>query len=174
MRDPLTHFVTADVSFYHSPPLSSVLQFAESCPSAWDMINAQTMKAHPPDSEDKVLGNLVRSALQPIDASEKNLLCIMILLHTHRLTFSRSIFPTSPNVREMVPRTQREAASIVSCAFPQHSPTELYWLFNSAPGAGSFEVFDDVPEDLAGRVMELKAKLLTHADVTLVDPGEDY
>lgn len=132
------------------------------------------MKAHPPDSEDKILGNLVRSALEPLDATEMNLLCVMILLHTHRLTFSRSIFPTSPNVREMVPRTQREAASIVSCAFPQHSPTELYWLFSSAPDAGRFEVFDDVPDELAGRIMELKAKLLAHADVVLADPDEDH
>lgn len=74
----------------------------------------------------------------------------------------------------MVPRTQREAASIVSCAFPQHSPSELYWQFNSAPDAGRFEAFCDVPEDLAGHIMELKAKLLTHADVALVDPDDDY
>ncbi len=132
------------------------------------------MKAHPPDSEDKILGNLVRSALEPLEATKTDLLAVMILLHTHRLTFSRSIFPTSPNAREMAPRTQREAASIVSCAFPQQSPTELFWLFNSAPGAASIEVFDDVPDDLASRIMELKAKLLAHADIVLAEPDEDY
>ena len=97
----------------------------------------------------------------------------MILFHTHRLTFARPILPSRPNVREFEAFTQHHVAEIVACAFPQHAPTELYWLFNTAPDHGRFEAFDDLPPDLAGRVMTLRAKLLTHPDVILVDPEED-
>jgi hypothetical protein len=39
-------------------------------------------------------------------------------------------------------------------------------------GRGSFEVMDDVPSELAAHVMALKAKMLTHPDVTAIDPED--
>lgn len=130
------------------------------------------MKSHPPGADEKVLGALARFAVESREATEEDVLCLMILFHTHRLAFARPILPSRPNVKEFEAFTQRHAAEIVSCAFPQHAPTELYWLFNTALGAGRLEVMDDVPADLANRVLTLRAKLLTHPDIVLVDPED--
>jgi hypothetical protein len=130
------------------------------------------MKAHPPGADEKVLGALARFAIDPRKATDEDILCLMILFHTHRLTFARPILPSRPNVKVFEAFTQRHVAEIVSCAFPQHAPTELYWMFTTAPGRGRFEFMEDVPADLASRVLTLRAKLLTHPDVVLVDPED--
>lgn len=130
------------------------------------------MKGQTPGADEKFLGDLARFAVEPRKPTNDDLLCLMILLHTHRLTFARPVMPSRPNVNQFEAFSQRHAAEIVSCAFPQHTPTELYWMFNTAPDHGRFEAMDDVPPDLAGRVMALRAKLLTHTDVMLVDPED--
>jgi len=127
------------------------------------------MRSLPPDADDKVLGELGRFVVGP-DATANDILCLMILFHTHRLTFARPILPTRPDIKELAALTQRGAAAVASTAFPQHTPTELYWMFNSYPG--SLELLDDLPPGLAAQVAALKAKLLTHPDVTSVDPED--
>lgn len=94
----------------------------------------------------------------------------MILFHTHRLTFMRPLLPSRPGVKQFAAVTQRDAAEIVAAAFPQHTPAELYWMFNSAPGHGRFEVMDDVPPDVAVRIVALRSKLLTHPDLIFAYP----
>jgi hypothetical protein len=128
------------------------------------------MEGVPPTADDKVLGELARFTVGPL-ATDNDILCLMILLHTHRLTFARPILPTRPDALQSGPLTQRGAAAVTASAFPQHNPAELYWMFNSA-GRGSFAVMDDVPSELAAHVMALKAKLLTHPDVTAIDPED--
>jgi hypothetical protein len=130
------------------------------------------MKAHPPGADEKVLGGLARHAIEPRSPTQDDLLCLMILFHTHRLTFMRPILPSQPNVKQFTAFTQRHAAEIVSTAFPQHTPAELYAVFNSAPGAGRFEVMDDVPHDLANPVIALRSKLLTHPDMLFAYPED--
>lgn len=130
------------------------------------------MKAHPPGTDEKVLGSLARFAIEPQRPTEDDLLCLMILFHTHRLTFMRPLLPSRPNVKQFAALTQHHAAEIVAAAFPQHTPSELYWMFNTAPGHGRFEVMDDVPPDIAGRVIALRLKLLTHPDVIFVYPED--
>ena len=94
----------------------------------------------------------------------------MILFHTHRLTFARPILPTRPNIKELAALTLRGAAAVASNAFPRYNPTELYWMFNFYPGP--FEVVDGLPPALEAQVTALKARLLTHPDVTAVDPED--
>lgn len=130
------------------------------------------MKAHPPGADEKVLGDLARHAVGPRRPTQDDLLCLMILFHTHRLTFMRPILPSRPNVRQFAAFTQHHVAEIVSAAFPQHAPSELYALFNDVPGAGRFEVMDDVPPNLANQVVALRAKLLTHPDVLFAYPED--
>ncbi|HEX2473220.1 MAG TPA: hypothetical protein VHK01_00655 [Lacipirellulaceae bacterium] len=127
------------------------------------------MKSLPPDPDDKVLGELGSFAIGP-DATVNDILCLMILLHTHQLTFARPILPTRPNIKELAALTQRGAAAVASNTFPQHTSTELYWKFNSYPG--SLENMDDLPPGLKAQVTALKEKLLTHPDILSVDPED--
>lgn len=129
------------------------------------------MRAPPPTADDKVLGELCRFAAGAHPAGD-DVLCLMILLHTHQLVFSRPILPERPAIEELPALTQRGAASVVSTAFPQHTPTELYWMFNTAPGNGQFELIADVPPVLAARVASLREALLAHPDVKSVDPSD--
>jgi hypothetical protein len=128
------------------------------------------MKAHPPDADEKILSGLARFVIEPQKPAESDLLCLMILFHTHRLTFMRPLLPSRPGVKQFAAVTQRDAAEIVAAAFPQHTPAELYWMFNSAPGHGRFEVMDDVPPDVAVRIVALRSKLLTHPDLIFAYP----
>jgi hypothetical protein len=130
------------------------------------------MTAHPPGADEKILGRLARFAVEPGKPTENDLLCLMILFHTHRLTFMRPSLPSRPNVKQFAAFTQRHAAEIVAAAFPQHTPSELYWMINTAPGHGRFEVMDDVPTEIAIRVLELRSKLLTHPDLIFCYPED--
>lgn len=130
------------------------------------------MKAHPPGADEKVLGDLAKHAVGPRSPTQDDLLCLMILFHTHRLTFMRPILPSRPHVKQFAAFTQHHVAEIVSAAFPQYAPSELYAAFNKAPGAGRFEVMDDVPSDLADQIVALRSKLLTHPDMLFAYPED--
>jgi hypothetical protein len=127
------------------------------------------MIAHQPDADTKALGRLARFAIEG-QASEQDLLALMVLFHTHRLTFARPVMPSRPNVKELEALTQRGVAEVVSCAFPQHLPSELWSLYNSAAYRGRLEVMDDVPTELVERVIVHRAKLLAHPDVISIQP----
>jgi len=102
--------------------------------------------------------------------SDDEVLGLMILLHTHRLIFSRYILPESPSVLALEALTEEDAAGIASQASHHLSSTALARLFRAR---GAFQVMEDVPEDLAGIVERLRARLVTHPDVAGVEP-EDF
>lgn len=104
--------------------------------------------------------------------TERDLLCLMILFHTHKIAFRRPIFPDRPCVLELAALTRNHVAEIAADAWPKRSDTERtnspYWhhLFSVS---GEFEVMEDVRPDLRDTVLELRARLLEHPDIASVE-----
>lgn len=103
--------------------------------------------------------------------TERELLCLMILFHTHKLEFRRPVLPERPGVLSLAALTQRSVAAIAADAWPKRNDTErtnyVYWyhLFNTS---GPYEVWEDVPPDLRDTVLALRARLLEHPDIASV------
>jgi hypothetical protein len=121
-----------------------------------------------------VLSNLGKFAAG-VNHTERDLLCLMILFHTHRIGFRRPILPERPDVMELAALTQRSAAMIAADAWFDRTDTErtdyAYWyhLFNKS---GPYEVMEDVPPDLRDTILTIKARLLEHPDIASVEVEE--
>jgi hypothetical protein len=97
----------------------------------------------PPTSIEILLSDLGAFAVGA-KRTERDLLCLMILFHTHRLEFQRPILPQRPGILRLAALTQRSVAAIAADAWPKRKDTErtsyVYWyhLFNAS---GPFEVW---------------------------------
>jgi hypothetical protein len=110
--------------------------------------------------------------------TERDLLCLMILFHTHSITLKASVLSDRPGVQELAALTQRHVAGIAAEIWrskrrrkrSENDEREdyVYWyfLFNRA---GPFEVMEEVPPDLRDTVLALKSRLLEHPDVAAVE-----
>jgi hypothetical protein len=125
----------------------------------------------PPSTLEERLSSLGAFAAG-MNRTEYDLLCLMILFHTHKITFKRPILPERPGVLTLFALTQRSAAAIAADAWLDRSDAErtncAYWyhLFNVS---GRYEVMEDVPPDLRDTVLALRARLLEHTDIASVE-----
>src|SRR5262245_2740579 len=124
-----------------------------------------------PTPDEIVLSNLGKFTAG-VKHTERDLLCLMILFHTHRIGFRRPILPERADVMDLAALTQRSAAMIAADAWFDRSDTERtdyrYWyhLFNSS---GAYELMEDVPPDLCDKILTIKARLLQHPDIASVE-----
>lgn len=129
------------------------------------------MNIRPPTPNEIVISSLGAFAAGK-KRTERDLLCMMILFHTHRIEFIRPILPESPNVMGLAALTQHSVAEIAANTWPKRSDAKrtnsIYWyqLFNES---GEFEVMEDVPSDLRDTVLALRTRLLEHPDIALVE-----
>lgn len=104
--------------------------------------------------------------------TERDLLCLMILFHTHKLEFRRPILPGYPDSLDLAALTQRSVAAMAADAWPKRDDAERtnyvhwYWLFNTS---GPFEVWEEVPPDLRDTALMFRARLLEHPDIASVE-----
>jgi hypothetical protein len=125
----------------------------------------------PPTTIEIVLGHLGAFAVGA-KRTERDLLCLMILFHTHRLEFQRPILPQRPGIVSLAALTQRSVAKIAADAWPKRSDAErtsyVYW-YHLFSVSGPLEVWADVPPDLRDTVVTLRTRLLEHPDIVAVE-----
>ena len=109
--------------------------------------------------------------------TEQDLLCLMILFHTHRITFRRPIFPDRPDILEMAALTRHGAAEIAAAVWSSkrkvkksgiERTNDTYWYYLLLE-RGAYEMIEDVPDTLLGTVLALRARLLEHPDIDAVE-----
>lgn len=104
--------------------------------------------------------------------SENEVLAMMLLLHTHRIQFTRPVLDDRPDVCGISAITQRHAAETAAKVWGGGSdegrddPAYWYFLLNTnAP----YEVVEDMPEHWRAEVEKMRVKLLAHPDVSAVE-----
>jgi len=134
------------------------------------------MRSLPPTPTKTVLNSLGVFAAGK-QRTEQDLLCLMILFHTHRITFRRPIFPDRPGILEMAALTRHGAAEIAAAVWSgkrkaQKNDIErtddTYW-YHLFLERGAYEMMEDVPDTLLGTVLALRARLLEHPDIDAVE-----
>lgn len=104
--------------------------------------------------------------------NEDEILAMMLLLHTHRIHFSRPVLDDRPTVCEISAITRRHAAEVAARVWRDKSDIEkidpAFWFFlykSNTP----YEVVEDIPEHWMAAVWKMRSKLLGHPDVTAVE-----
>ena len=134
----------------------------------------------PPTPDEIVINDLGAFAVGT-KTTERDLLCLMILFHTHQLTFRRPILPGNPRALSLAALTQRSVAQIAAHIWSRKRKRKrsdsderenyVYWyhLFSES---GEFDAWLDVPQELGDTVLAFKARLLEHPDIASVEVEE--
>lgn len=103
--------------------------------------------------------------------SENEFLAMMLLLHTHKIQFSRPVLDDRPAVYEISAITRRHASETAASVWHDRSDVEkndpAFW-FSLFKENTPFEIVEDIPEHWMAEVQKMRMKLLGHPDVVAV------
>jgi len=101
-------------------------------------------------------------------------LAVMALMHTHNIALSQSP-DDRPGVGALNAITQRHAATLLATSWPDEADsqrTDPYYWFARFNAEMPYELVDDMPNEIRGRVEFLREQLEQHPTVTLVSPED--
>jgi hypothetical protein len=109
------------------------------------------------------------------DESDDTAHALMIVLHTHVLHLHDGALTDAPEIRIMLPITQRHAAEVAAAAWPVRTDAartdyrHWYWEFNTRT---PFEDAADVTPAWAAPVDAMRSRLATHVLVAKIVPED--